>query len=116
MDVSDFLLVTIIVDSREHAVQLAERLVEQRLAATAAVPHPHEAWRLENGALVEYQEWALRAVTVAGRFDALCERAADTPGIVMPGVIAAPLTVVHPRFETWLHEVMQACGGSHDAG
>ena len=111
MDVKDFLLVTIIVDSHAHATHLAEVLVEEKLAAAVQVPPSHEAWRLLNGGLAVYQEWAVRAVTIASRFEALSARAAALPGIVMPGITAAPLTLVHPGFDGWLKQVLEACDG-----
>ena len=110
MDPADFLIVTIIVDGEAHAIRLAEVLVEERLAASVQVPPPHESYRMmEAGGMAVYREWAVRAVTIASRFDALSDRAATLPGIVMPGITAAPLSVVHPRFEGWLQQVLVAC-------
>ena len=110
MNPEDFLIVTIIVDGESHAIRLAEVLVEERLAASVQVPPPHESYRMmETGGMAVYREWAVRAVTLASRFDALAERAGMLPGIVMPGITAAPLTVVHPKFEGWLQQVMTAC-------
>ncbi len=110
MDPADFLIVTIIVDGEAHAIRLAEVLVEERLAASVQVPPPHESYRMmETGGMAVYREWAVRAVTIAGRFDALSDRAATLPGIVMPGITAAPLSVVHPKFTGWLEQVLVAC-------
>jgi uncharacterized protein involved in tolerance to divalent cations len=111
MNPADFLIVTIIVDGEDHAIRLAEVLVEERLAASVQVPPPHESYRMmaDGGGLAVYREWAVRAVTIAGRFEALSDRAAALPGIVMPGITAAPLSVVHPRFEGWLQQVLVAC-------
>ncbi len=110
MNPADFLIVTIIVDGEAHAIRLAEVLVEERLAASVQVPPPHESYRMmETGGMAVYREWAVRAVTVASRFDQLSERAGRMTGIVMPGITAAPLTVVHPKFEGWLQQVMSAC-------
>jgi uncharacterized protein involved in tolerance to divalent cations len=111
MQAEDFLMVTIIVDSSDHAIRLAEVLVTEHLAATVQVPQSHEAWRLLDGQLAQFREWAVRAVTISARFDALCARAAQLPGIVMPGITATALTEIHPRFEGWLNEVLRACGG-----
>jgi uncharacterized protein involved in tolerance to divalent cations len=111
MEPDDFLLVTIILDSEEHAIRLAETLVTEHLAATVQIPPSHEAWRLLDGQLAQFREWAVRAVTVTRRFDALCDRAAGMSGIVMPGITAVPLSVMHPRFEGWLNEVLRACDG-----
>ena len=111
MEPGDFLAVNVIVDSADHAVHLAETLVLERLAATAPVEAPHEAYRLVDGEeLAVYREWTVRAITIADRFDALCERAAGLPGIVVPGITAAPLTLMHPRLEGWLRQVLRACG------
>ena len=110
MDPADFLIVTIIVDGEAHAIRLAEVLVEERLAASVQVPPPHESYRMmAEGGMAVYREWGVRAVTIASRFDALAERAGKLPGIVMPGITAAQLSVVHPKFEGWLQQVMVAC-------
>ena len=112
MQPGDVLLATLIMDSEDHARRVAEVMVEERLAATAHVPEPHDAYRLEpGGGLAVYREWAVRLVTLAPLFDALAERASHMPGIVMPGITAAPLTLRHPRFEHWLAEVTRACRG-----
>ena len=113
MQPGDFLTVGIIVDSADHAIRMAEALVLERLAATAHIEPPHEAYRLAGGEeLAVYREWTMRAITLSARFDALCERAADLPGIVLPGITAAPLTLMHPRLEGWLRQVMHACSGA----
>ncbi len=110
MQPGDFLTVTIIVNTEDHAIRLAETLVEEHLAGSVHIEPPHSAYRLQPGVgLAVFQEWAVRAVTLATRFDALCERAAALPGIVMPGITATPLSVMHPRLEGWLNQVMQAC-------
>ncbi|MFL5334744.1 MAG: divalent cation tolerance protein CutA [Geminicoccaceae bacterium] len=114
MQAGDFLNVSIIVDSEDHAIRLAETVVQERLAATAHIEQSHEAYRLVGGReLAVYREWTVRFITLASRFDALCERAAGLPGIVMPGITAVPLTMMHPQLEGWLQQVMQACG-EHD--
>ena len=113
MQPGDFLAVNVIVDRADYAVQLAETLVLERLAATAHIEASHEAYRLVDGDELSLQrEWTVRAITIADRFDALCERAAGLPGIVVPGITAAPLTLMHPRLEGWLQQVMHACEGS----
>ena len=114
MQPGDFLAVNVIVDRADHAVQLAETLGLERLAATAHIEASHEAYRLVDGDELSLQrEWTVRAITIADRFDALCERAAGLPGIVVPGITAAPLTLMHPRLEGWLRQVMRACGGDN---
>lgn len=116
MQPGDFLMVHIIMDDADHAIRLAETLVLERLAATAHIEAPHEAYRLAGGEeLAVYREWTVQAITLASRFDSLCERAAASPGIVMPGITAAPLTLLHPRLEGWLRQVMQACAGGSGA-
>jgi uncharacterized protein involved in tolerance to divalent cations len=110
MNPADFLIVTIIVDGEAHAIRLAEVLVEERLAASVQVPPAHESYRMmAAGGMAVYREWAVRAVTIASKFDALAERAGGMTGIVTPGITAAPLTVVHPKFEGWLQQVLAAC-------
>ncbi|MCK8784651.1 divalent cation tolerance protein CutA [Roseomonas sp. NAR14] len=103
------LLVSITVDDETHALRMAERLVMEHLAASANVQAAHTSFRLEHGQLVEYQETSIRATTTTARFDALCERVSTMPGIVMPGISATPLTMSHPRFEPWIHAVLEAC-------
>src|SRR4051794_14834959 len=105
------LVVTIIVDSEDHATRMAETLVEERLVATANVQRAHIAYRLKDGVLSAYREYAIRATTTTTRFDALIERVAGLPGIILPGVTAERLTAAHPRFEPWLRQVLETCGG-----
>jgi uncharacterized protein involved in tolerance to divalent cations len=113
MQLGDFLTVTIIMNNEDHAIRLAETLVLEHLAATAHIEQPHEAYRLVEGdELAVFREWSVRAVTLASRFDRLCDRVSGLPGIVMPGITAAPLTLMHPRLEGWMQQVMRACEGA----
>lgn len=103
------LVVTIIVDGEDHAVGMAEKVVVERLAASANVQAAHTAFRTQDGELIVYREYAIRAITVPARFDALCERVSGLPGIVLPGVTAQATDAAHPRFEPWIQQVLRAC-------
>jgi uncharacterized protein involved in tolerance to divalent cations len=116
MQNSAIFVVRITVDNERHALLIAERIVEDRLVATANIAPPHTAYRLQDGMLAVYEEFAITAVTTEANFDALNERLSRMAGVVVPGITAYQLVDSHPAFEPWIRDVTSRCAGCEATG
>ena len=99
---TDYLLVLCTCPDQESATRIAERLVDERLAACVSlVPGLTSIYRWQ-GAIKREAEVLLLVKTVAGRFAALSERLRALHPYEVPEIIALPITAGLPDYLSWM--------------
>lgn len=98
------LVVYVTFPGREAAGSVAERLVEERLAACCnLLPGVESVYRWE-GRVETAQECLMLAKTTAERFPALRDRVMELHPYDLPEVIAVPVTVGLEPYLGWVGE------------
>lgn len=95
-------LVYITASSREEALMLARRLVEERLAACANVLGEITSVYWWEGRLQEDGEVAVIAKTRADLVPAVIARVKELHSYSCPCVVALPITEGNPAFLEWI--------------
>lgn len=89
------------VSTRDQALNLAERLIERRLAACVQLQAIESVYRWE-GQVQQEAEWRLLIKTTAAHWTALCELLAAEHPYALPALLALPVSEAEPRFADWL--------------
>ena len=104
---TDYRLVLCTCPDQECATRIAERLVEERLAACVSlVPGLTSIYRWQGG-IQRDAEVLLLIKTVAGRFDALAATLCALHPYEVPEIIALPITAGLPDYLTWMTRCTQ---------
>ncbi len=99
-----FLLVSVTTPSPELAQQLAQALVEARLAACVQVQGPiHSTYRWE-AAVEEAQEWLCTVKTSGQHWAAVETMVCDLHPYACPEIVAVPLVRGSAGYLAWLAE------------
>lgn len=96
----------------EHATQIAQLLVTERLAACAQVmPQMTSTYRWD-GEVVSSDEHLVIAKSHRGRFDRICERVGEIHPYETPEIIAVPIIDASAAYAAWLLAEVGAGNGS----
>lgn len=99
---SEIVFVYITVGSEEDARDIAQTLVEEKLAACAnIVPGVTSFFRWE-GKVQESEEFVVIAKTAAARFEKLQKRVAKLHSYDTPCIVALPVEAGHKPFLSWI--------------
>lgn len=109
-----FLVVHVIVGSRDEARTIARQVVEERLAACANLLGPVESTYWWKGAVESAEEVILLLKTRASLFDRLSERIRGLHSYECPCIVAYPITLGTPDFLAWI-ETETSSGASTTA-
>ncbi len=101
-----FGLVLVTIDSEANAQNLAQQLVEARLAACVSLAPVQSVYRWQ-GTIQHDQEWQLTIKTDLSRLDALAQFIAQHHPYEVPEIIAIPLAAGSTAYLTWLAEQIQ---------
>ncbi len=104
---TDKLVVLTTCGSEEEAARLARLLVEERLAACAAVTPRIRSYYQWQGKLEESEEWALTIKTSRGLFSALLERIKGVHSYKVPEVLALPVVEGNPDYLDWMQRELK---------
>ena len=105
---TEALVVLTTAGSEEQAVQLAEALIERRLAACVNIqPTVRSIYRWKDRVWNDL-EVMLFIKTTRGRFPALMEAIRELHSYELPEIIAIPVTAADPRVLAWMAEVTRA--------
>lgn len=100
----DCLLVMTACPSQEVALELARRLVQDKLAACVnIVPGVHSVYRWQD-AIEETREVMLVIKSTAANYAALESVIHSVHPYQVPEVLAVPITQVAPQYRSWLKE------------
>ncbi len=104
---TDYRLVLCTCPNQECAIRIAERLVEERLAACVSlVPGLTSIYRWQE-AIQRDAEVLLLIKTVARRFAALAEALRGLHPYEVPEIIALPIDAGLPDYLTWMTQCTQ---------
>jgi len=95
-------VVLVTAPGREEAERLAQRLVEDRLAACVNCAGPVTSVYRWEGKTCREQEFLLVIKTTAERLDALFDRVAALHSYEVPEIIALPVTAGWPPYLEWV--------------
>lgn len=101
----DIVQVTTTVDSKDRAIELAETLVTERLAACAQIQGPVESvfwWREE---IDRTAEWYCHFKTTKLLAERLRSRVVKLHPYDVPEVIVVPIIDGHPPYVEWVESV-----------
>ena len=101
---TEYLLVTTTVDSREAADQIAEQLVRKRLAACAQVGGPVSSTYWWQQKVESAQEWLCLLKTARRCYDKLESELRELHPYDVPQIIAVPIAEGSQAYLHWLHE------------
>jgi periplasmic divalent cation tolerance protein len=85
----------------EEATQIADRLVEEHLAACVSILPVQSIYRWNNSVCHD-QEWQLMIKTDLHQFPQLQERAIALHSYDLPEMIAIPITLGYPPYLEWI--------------
>jgi periplasmic divalent cation tolerance protein len=103
-----FLQVQTTTDSRAEAVELAQAVVEGRLAACAQVAGPIASTYWWEDGLERAEEWLLMMKLPASGFDDLAEFLADRHSYDDPEIIATAIVAGSQSYLDWLADETRA--------
>ena len=90
------------VQSEAAAAQLADALVNERLAACVQVLGPLRSTYRWEGAVEQATEWLCLAKTVEARLPALLARVRALHGYTQPEIVATPISDGDPGYLDWV--------------
>jgi periplasmic divalent cation tolerance protein len=98
---ADYGIVLVTVDAQHTALEIANALVSDRLAACVNLFPIHSVYRWE-GRVQQEAEWQLVIKTDLGLFDAIVGQLEDLHPYDVPEVIALPISHASEPYLSWL--------------
>lgn len=102
---AEFVTVSISIDSREAAQNLAGALVEARLAACAQIAAIDSVYRWQD-AVETAAEFLITAKTTATALPALEALVVERHPYDVPEIVATPVVWAHARYAGWIREAV----------
>lgn len=99
---TDVVVVTTVTDSQEAAQQIANLLIERRLAACAQVSGPITSTYWWEGEIESATEWAVAAKTTAGKAGEVRAAIVAAHSYDVPEVLETPVLAGHPPYLAWV--------------
>jgi periplasmic divalent cation tolerance protein len=109
---TDRILVLVTCATAEEAGTIAERLVEERLAACATVAGPVQSVFRWQGAISRETEHQLILKTRRACFDALAQRVRELHSYEVPEIVALPIAVGSADYLNWIDENTESDNGA----
>jgi periplasmic divalent cation tolerance protein len=100
---ADSVHVVYITIPRDLAEDMAQKLVEKRLAACVSISPNIESFFWWNGKVKREKEARLRCKTVEKKFHALMEFVHAHHPYEVPEIISFPIANGHPDYIAWVH-------------
>ncbi len=94
------------VPNREEGESLAERIVEQRLAACVQVMPEMRSFYVWEGAVQRESEHLLLIKTEAETWDALCEFITENHTYTVPEIVAVEAERVSGPYSEWIRSII----------
>jgi periplasmic divalent cation tolerance protein len=99
-----FLQVQTTTDSRAEAIELANAVVEARLAACAQVAGPIASTFWWEDALERAEEWLVMLKLPADRYDEVARFLAERHSYDEPEIVATPIVAGTASYLSWIEE------------
>ncbi len=107
---ADCVQVTTTLPDQQTAQRVAERLVEERLAACAQVAGPISSTYRWHGEIERDMEWFCHFKTTTSRLPALRARIRELHPYEVPEIIALPILDGDPGYLSWIEESVSGEG------
>jgi periplasmic divalent cation tolerance protein len=104
---SDFIQVATTCGTRDVALAIARRLVEDRLAACVQVSGPFTSVYRWRGAVESAEEWLCTVKTRGDLFSRVEAAIRELHTYEVPEILATPLTAGSGDYLTWLNESLE---------
>ncbi len=101
----EFIVALVTCGSEEEAVNIANALVEARLAACVNILSPIRSIYRWEGKIWDEKEWVLFIKTQKQNFDALEKKVKSLHSYSVPEIIALPITEGSSSYLEWLKEM-----------
>jgi periplasmic divalent cation tolerance protein len=101
---TDFMQIFITVNSREKAREIAEGLIEKRLAGCIQISGPITSLYRWQGRIMEDQEWLLIAKSDRKHFIELENEVKRIHPYEVPEILALPVTEGNSSYLNWLKD------------
>jgi uncharacterized protein involved in tolerance to divalent cations len=99
---NEMLMVFMTCDGRQQAEEIAQKLVEERLAACVNVVPDIRSCYVWEGKLSWSEELLLIAKTTRGAFDRLKRRVGELHSYEVPEIVALPVEAVAEKYGEWV--------------
>jgi periplasmic divalent cation tolerance protein len=103
-----FLLVETTCNDPGVLTQIAEHLVDERLAACVQITGPVQSVYRWEGKIETAEEWLLQAKTRAGLWEAIVRAIRKLHPYEVPELIATPLAEIDRDYERWMDEALRS--------
>ncbi len=100
----EFIVALVTCGSEEEAVNIANALVEARLAACVNILSPIRSIYRWEGKIWDEKEWVLFIKTQKQNFDALEKKVKSLHSYSVPEIIALPITEGSSSYLEWIKE------------
>ena len=101
---TNYVLISTTLPSKDTATAVARRLVEEKLAACVQVSGPiHSTYRWE-GRIEQGEEWLCTAKSLSSLFSRIERAIGDLHPYDVPEIIATPLVDVAASYAKWLEQ------------
>ena len=104
---NEMLMVFMTCDGRQQAEEIAQKLVEERLAACVNVVPGIRSCYVWEGKLSWSEELLLIAKTTSGAFDGLKKRVGELHSYEVPEIVAVPVEAVAEKYGEWVRGSVQ---------
>ncbi len=101
---AEFIQVITSVDSAEKAVEIAQRLLKQRLAACVQVLGPVRSRYWWQGEFEEAEEWLCLIKARATDYAQIESAIQEVHPYTVPEILALPITAGNPDYLDWLRK------------
>lgn len=109
---SDYVTVTVTIDDEAKAVEIAQTIVAERLAACGQIDAPIRSFYWWDGEVQNDQEWRIEFKTRAALLDRLTAAVIEIHTYDVPQVTAAPIVGGLPAYLDWIKEETTASEAS----
>ena len=99
---NEMLMVFMTCDGRQQAEEIAQKLVEERLAACVNVVPGIRSCYVWEGKLSWSEELLLIAKTTRNAFDSLKKRVSELHSYEVPEIVAVPVEAVAEKYGDWV--------------
>jgi periplasmic divalent cation tolerance protein len=104
---SEAIVVLVTCGSEEQAANIANSLIEERLAACVNIISPIRSIYRWEGKIWDEKEWMLIMKTQKKKFEDLEKKVKSLHSYSVPEIIALPIVEGSPSYLKWLEEMME---------
>ncbi len=107
----EYIQVTTTIDSREGAQRIAERLLEEKLAACVQISGPITSSYWWKGERESAREWSCTAKSTAARYPQIERAIREVHGYEEPEILATAVVFGSDGYLRWIRDTVQGGNG-----